>query len=292
MKILVTGSNGLLGQHLIQSLTANGHDVVGIGKGNNRLNSITGFKYVTLDITDGTALHDLVVAESPAMIIHAAAMTQVDKCEEDKQSCYNINVSATRFLVDSAREVGAGIIYISTDFVFDGLEGPYKEDDVPNPVNYYGSTKLAAERAIMESKLEWAVVRTVLVFGDVLEGTRSNIISWVKQNLQDGKSIKVVADQIRTPTYVKDLVQGILLIIEKKKTGIFHISGSETLSPYDMAIKTAEHFRLPIELIEKTDSASFTQPGQRPLRTGFIIRKAEEELGYKPTLFAESIASM
>ncbi len=294
MKILITGSNGLLGQHLVTTLAASGrYQVVAAARGENRLPiTAAAYAYVSLDITDGIAVNECIAAHRPDVIIHAAAMTQPDPCEEQQVQCWNINVTATRFLIDAAKAVNASFIYISTDFVFDGLHGPYKETDLPGPVNYYGSSKLAAERAVMESTLQWAIVRTVLVYGNILAGTRSNIISWVKENLENNKPIKVVSDQLRTPTYVEDLVKGIVLIVEKKATGIYHIAGAEEMSPYNMAMATASHLQLNKSLITEVNDESFTQPAKRPLRTGFVIDKAKNELGYQPVLFKDALEKM
>lgn len=291
MNIMVTGANGLLGQHLITELVKRNYGVTAIGRGNSRIQNFSG-KYIDMNITDGVLLRDTIVQWKPDLIVHAAAMTAVDQCEEDKQECYNINVTATRFLVDSAKEIGAGIIYLSTDFVFDGIDGPYKESDQPAPVNYYGSTKVAAEKAVMESGLHWAIVRTVLVYGQTIEGTRSNIVHWAKENLSEGKSIKVVTDQYRTPTFIGDLVQGIILIIEKDASGIFNIAGKDELTPYQMAVKTAEHLHLDSSLVTKVDSTTFLQKGQRPLKTGLDITKARQELGYEPRTFEECLTIM
>jgi dTDP-4-dehydrorhamnose reductase len=291
MNIIVTGANGLLGQHLVTALVKFGYGMLALGKGECRIKDFTG-KYLDLDITDGVAVREVIVSHKPDLIIHAAAMTNVDECEKDKQECYNVNVTATRFLIDAAKEVQSKIIYLSTDFVFDGMTGPYKEEDVMSPVNYYGSTKVAAEKAIMESELRWAIVRTVLVYGQTVEGTRTNIINWVKSSLEQGKHIKVVSDQFRTPTFVDDLVIGIMLLIEKNIDGIFHISGREEMTPYDMAIQTAKFLKLDESLIEKVDSSSFSQAGLRPAKTGFRIDKARKELGYEPRGFRESLDIM
>ncbi len=291
MNIIVTGANGLLGQHLVTALIKLGYGILALGKGECRIKDFAG-KYVDIDITDAVAFRDEIVKHKPDIIIHAAAMTQVDECEKDKQSCYNVNVTATRFLIDAAREVQSKLIYVSTDFVFDGMNGPYSEDDQTGPVNYYGSTKVAAEKAIMESQLRWSIVRTVLVYGQTVDGTRSNIINWVKSSLEEGKHIKVVSDQFRTPTFVDDLVNGIVLLIEKNVDGIYHISGKEEMTPYDMAIETARYLKLDESLIEKVDSSSFTQAGVRPAKTGFIIDKARHELGFEPRSFKESLEVM
>ncbi len=291
MKILVTGANGLLGQHLVDLLLkSTKHTVVATGKGMQR----TAFKderltYIPLDICDGVAVHSLMEQVQPGVVLHCAALTQADECELNEVKCWDVNVTATRFLVDAAKKCNAFFIFLSTDFVFDGINGPYKEDDGTNPLSYYGSSKVAAEKAVLESGLATAVVRTCLVYGDTVAGTRSNIITWVKSNLEQGKPIKVVSDQWRTPTYIEDLARGILLIVEKKASGIFHISGEEMLTPFEMAMATADYMQLDQSLIEKVDSSVFSQPAKRPAKTGFIIDKAKATLGFKPLSFAEGL---
>lgn len=290
MKVLVTGANGLLGQELVELLLKENYEVIATSKGPSRLRMPAGTNvvYQDFDITDGMASQIVLNKYKPDIIIHAAAMTQVDECELNKIDCYNINVTATRFLIEAAKEIGATFLYVSTDFIFDGLSGPYKEDDEPKPLNYYGSTKLSAETEVMESGLHWSIVRTVLVIGNS-QSTRSNIISWVKDKLNKGEKIKVVDDQFRTPTFTEDLAKGILLVIKKNAKGIFHISGKDLLTPYQIAIQTAEHFRLDQLLIEKADATSFSQPALRPPRTGFYIDKARKELGYEPLSFQEGL---
>lgn len=294
MKVLVTGANGLLGQHLVKQLSDKKYHVIATSIGPSRLpfSDNEYYNYHELDITDGTLVNRLLLQWRPEVIIHAAAMTQVDRCEEDKITCWNINVTATRFLVDTAREIGARFIFVSTDFVFDGLQGPYSESSEPNPVNYYGSSKWGAEKTVEESGLHWAIVRTVLVTGNPLSGTRQNIITWVKEKLEKGEKIRVVDDQLRTPTFVEDLAAGILLVLEKNARGIYHISGKDALTPYNIAVETARLLKLDERLIERSDSASLGQPALRPARTGFIISKAETELGYQPHSFRESLEKM
>ena len=294
MKILLTGANGLLGQHLLKlMLDTTGYDIIATGKGDQRTNFSDGkFQYIPLDICDGVAVHQLVEKMEPGIIIHAAALTNADDCELNQIGCWNVNVTATRFLTDAAKKVNARFIFLSTDFVFDGINGPYREEDTPNPISYYGSSKWAAEKAVQESGLSYSIVRTCLVYGDMIAGTRSNIVTWVKDSLQQGKPIKVVSDQFRTPTYIDDLAKGILLIIEKNASGIFNISGKDLLTPYDMAIATAEHLGLEKSLIEKVDASLFTQPAKRPAKTGFYIEKAENELGFSPLSFKEGMAKL
>jgi len=292
MKIMITGSNGLLGQHLIKLLIETTvHEIIATGRGDSRLPfaSAERHKYFSLDVTNGIAVNNFILLHKPNVIIHAAAMTQPDPCEENPVECWNINVTATRFLVDAAKAIDARFIYISTDFVFDGLHGPYKETDEPGPVNYYGSSKLAAEKSVTTGGLQWAIIRTVLVYGNILVGNRSNIISWVKENLENNRPIKVVSDQWRTPTYVEDLAKGILLVLEKNVTGIYHVSGEQGMSPYDMAVATADYLHLDKSLMTKVNADTFTQPARRPLHTGFVIDKAKKELGYQPISFKEAL---
>lgn len=290
MKVLITGSNGLLGQHLIPLFVADErYEVIAAGRGVNRLPSQQGYTYESVNLRNTVSVQQLLEKHHPDIIIHAAAMTQVDDCERNKDACWDTNVAATRYLIQAAEKYNAFFLFLSTDFIFDGLEGPYREDDAPNPLSYYGASKVAAERMIRNSKLPWSIVRTVLVYGTAIDMQRSNIITWVKNNLQQGKKIKVVDDQWRTPTLVHDLAEGCKLVADKKATGVFHISGSEMLSPYEMAVQTAQFFKLDLRLIEKVNAKSFVQPAKRPAKTGFVIDKAVQELGYQPKSFAEGL---
>ncbi len=291
MNILVTGANGLLGQTLIMQLLEKKYEVIGTGRGPTRLiaAALEGYAYKDLDITDGPATSEFILQEKPDLIVHAAAMTQVDQCELNKQDCYNVNVTATRFIIDAAKIVGAKLIYVSTDFVFDGSQGPYSEADAPAPVNYYGSTKLVAENAVMESGLHWAIARTILVYGTVPSAGRVNIVGWVKNTLEQSLPVNMVTDQVRTPTFVNDLARGILLMIEKNATGIYHLSGEEQMTPYEMAVETARFFGLDTTLVKEAASPDIRQPAIRPPRTGFDITKAKKELGFQPVSFLDGL---
>ncbi|MCM5528452.1 SDR family oxidoreductase [Parasegetibacter sp. NRK P23] len=280
-KVLITGANGLLGQYLLQQFSAEDFDVVATGKGAARMRPAS-WTYVPLDITDAIAVTDLVLKERPDIIIHAAAITQVDQAEINPIECWNVNVTATRFLLDAAKAVNAYFLYVSTDFVFSGNDGPYDETALPDPVNYYGSSKLAAEKAVMDYPGEWCIVRTVLVLGNAIEGTRSTLASWVLNALKTHQPIKVVSDQLRTPTLVHDLARGILLAAQQKAQGIFHISGKDAASPYEIAVFIAKRHHLDQILITPVTEKEFTQPAKRPRETIFVIEKAKRELGYAP----------
>ncbi len=290
-KVLITGANGLLGQKLVEQLVAQGNfEIIATGRGACRLSG-SGFRYQPLDIENEQEVEATLALLRPEVLIHGAAMTHVDECEKNQKGCHLANVLATSYLVRAAEKVGSHFIFVSTDFIFSGEDGqnPYTEEALPDPVNFYGKSKLEGEELIKGSTLKWAIVRTVLVYGLANDLSRSNIILWVKSSLEAGKQIQVVDDQVRTPTLAEDLAAGCILIAEQGATGVFNISGSELLTPYDMAIQTADYFGLNKELIVRTDSTRFTQPARRPMKTGFVIQKSVDQLGYRPKTFMEGI---
>lgn len=292
MRILLTGANGLLGQKLT-ALLDNDPAVTLIATSRRPpATSLHRGSYQALDVTDPAAVSAVISSSKPDVIIHTAAMTQVDQCETDREECWKNNVTAVEYLVKVAEQAGAHLVHLSTDFIFDGKQGPLDESATPHPLSYYGASKLAAEEAVMKSKGDWSIVRTVLVYGVTPDMSRSNIVLWVKKSLEEGKVIQVVTDQWRTPTLAEDLAVGCALVAKKRATGIFNISGEEMMTPYDMAIRTAAFFKLDVSLIKPTDSNHFKQPAVRPLRTGFIISKAKRELGYQPRSFEEGLALM
>lgn len=287
-KILITGSNGLLGEHLVQKFkNKKDWELVATARGENRLMNKTGYRFRSLDICDPEQVANVLLDENPDYIIHAAAMTQVDGCEEDKNMCWNTNVIATQWLVKGAQKIKAYFVFISTDFIFDGDKGPYSEDELPNPLNYYGMSKLAAEMFLKGADIASTILRTVLVYGVSENKARSNIILWVKESLEAGKQIHVVDDQWRTPTLVDDLAEGCHLVIAKKEKGgtlkkIYNISGKEIVTPYQIAIEVANYFGLDQSLITRADASTFSQKAKRPAKTGFLLNRAEQELNYRP----------
>ena len=289
MKILVTGSNGLLGQKLAE-LLAQDPSVEALLTARAKLTyPLTRGQFHMLDISDASQVNDVFEATKPDVVVNAAAMTNVDQCETEREACWKANVTAVQHLITACKKHRAHLVHVSTDFIFDGSQGPLDENAKPAPVNYYGESKLAAEQEIQKSDLSWSILRTVLVYGITGDMSRSNIVLWVKKSLEQGKSIQVVNDQWRTPTLAEDLAQGCYLAARKKVRGIYNISGEDFLSPYDIAIQTAAFFGLDKSLINATDSTKFKQAAQRPLKTGFIIEKAKKELDYKPHSFREGL---
>lgn len=290
MKVLITGANGFLGHYLVGQLLQNGYDVIATGKGNNRLpySNSEKFVYAEMDFTNPFAVNDIFDTHKPEVVVHAGAISKPDECELNQKKAFRINTESTVTMLSNAAKHKCFFIFISTDFVFDGEEGMYTEGDIPNPVNFYGKTKLEAEEAVKRFEHDWAIVRTVLVYGKPMAG-RSNILTIVKEKLENGEAYSVVDDQVRTPTYVEDLAAGIISIIEKRACGIYHLSGINILTPYEMACKTADFLGLDKSLIKRVTAESFSQPAKRPARTGFIIDKAKRELAYSPVTFMEGL---
>jgi len=289
MNILITGANGFLGYYLVDQLLKKNFSVIATGKGECRLPfTDKNFVYRVMDFTDPFAVDAVFNEHKPGVVIHAGAMGKPDECEMNQMLAYVVNVEGTVHLLLNAEEQKSFFVFVSTDFVFDGEKGMYTEEDAPRPINYYGRTKMEAEEAVKDYPFDWCIVRTVLVYGKNYSG-RNNILSIVKEKLGKGEEYSVVDDQSRTPTYVEDLAKGIVAVIEQKAKGIFHISGKDVLTPYQMAIITANHLGLNKSLIKKVTAAEFSQPAKRPPKTGFIIEKARKELGYEPLSFDEGL---
>ena len=290
-KILITGANGLLGQKLANILKDDPNVVfLATSKGANRNPRLPEEQFSSLDITNPSHVEEVFKRFSPDVVVHCAAMTQVDPCELDRETCLKVNVQGTRYLLSAALAEESHFVYVSTDFVFDGQSGPYAEEDAPGPVNFYGHSKLMAESEVKKYSGPWSIIRTVLVYGIIPNSSRSNIVLWVRKSLSEGKEIQVVNDQERTPTLVEDLAEGTKTIAVDGHRGVFHLSGPETLSVLEMAHETARHFNLDSELINPVTSSSLTAPGQRPAKTGFIIEKARRELNFNPRTFIEGLS--
>ncbi len=290
MKVLITGANGFLGHYLVGLLLQKGYEVIATGKGNNRLpfGNSEKFVYTEMDFTNPFAVNDIFDTYKPEVVVHAGAISKPDECELNQKEALRINTEGTVTMLSNAAKHKCFFIFISTDFVFDGEAGMYTEGDIPNPVNFYGKTKLEAEEAVKRYEHDWAIVRTVLVYGKPMAG-RSNILTIVKEKLEKGEAYNVVDDQVRTPTYVEDLAAGIIAIMEKRACGIYHLSGINILTPYEMACKTADFLGLDKSLIKRVTAESFSQPAKRPAMTGFIIDKAKRELAYSPVTFLEGL---
>jgi dTDP-4-dehydrorhamnose reductase len=233
----------------------------------------------TIDITDRAELKRVVMPQMPSAIINTAAMTNVDACEADKKLAWTLNVTLVENLIRVARVADAHLVHFSTDYVFDGEKGPYTESDIPSPINYYGKSKLAGENALAIAGIESTVIRTNVVYGPL--GPRPDFVRWVLQALDEQRSIKVVTDQYSNPTYVDDLAEAVITVIERSRTGLYHVGGADYLSRYEFAVKIAELFKVDPSIIEPVTTGELGQAARRPVRGGLVTLKAESDLRMK-----------
>jgi len=257
--IIITGSNGLLGQKLTDLYQKHPEMAfVATGKGPNRHPVKSGYVYEEADITDHAGMRTLIEKYKPTAVNNTAAMTNVDACESDKEGCDAMNIGAVENLARLSAELGFRLIHLSTDFIFDGTHPMYTEEEKPNPLSYYGRSKWEGEKRVMQYAKNWAILRTVLVYGVVQDMSRSNIVLWAYNTLKNGTPAKVVNDQYRTPTLAEDLV--------------------------------AQYFGFQLDNISLVNSETLNQPAKRPPVTGLDISKAMKELGYAPHSFNEGLS--
>lgn len=290
IKVVITGSNGLLGQSLLNLLLKDkdSYQVYGFSRGKNR-SGREDFNYISIDITVKEELDKKLEQIQPDYIINTAAMTQVDDCETNKQACDILNVDVVKWMTRFASKSKTHIIHLSTDFIFDGKKGYYKETDKPNPLSYYGLSKLKSEQVLKDSKINFTILRTILVYGKVFDMSRSNIVLWVREMLEKNKEITIVDDQYRMPTYVEDLAMACKIVMNKKALGIYHISSNTLLSVYEIAQQIAETFDLNKNLIKPISTSTLNQTAPRPAKTGFNLSKTNSQLRFYPKSFKEDL---
>ena len=287
MKVFITGANGFLGQHLSIYMHNNKYEVYAVSRGENKIPDAK-ISYFNLELTNKELVIAMITTIRPDVIIHTAAMSKPDECHLNRETCLLNNVTVTEYLLEAAKQVSARFIYISTDFVF-GEGGPHSELSVPDPLNFYGESKLMAENLVKNSGLHQNIVIPVFIYGALWEGLRPSFIHWVKKKLESKQSIKVVIDQHRTPTFVLDICKGIDLLIQNNTYESFHFAGSEMISPYDMAITVARIAKLDRSLIEPVTADLFPEMVRRAKKSGLLIDKAINLLGYQPHKFEDGV---
>ena len=290
MKVLITGSNGLLGQKLVDYCIAAKIDFVPTSKGDNRNSKCPSELYDPMDITNREEVLKVISKHQPTHVVHTAAMTNVDQCELNPEMCELINVTATKYLVEACNKVGAHFQLLSTDFVFDGEKGNYVEEDEMNPLSVYAKSKVDAEAIVKsESTTDNSIVRTIIVYGNAENLTKSNIIAWAKTALEKGDPLTIVDDQFRAPTWAEDLAAGCMGVFEHQKTGVFHVAGPETMSIFELVVRIGKHFNLETNQVSKISSSTLNQAAKRPPKTGFNMSKAYEQINYKPHTLEETL---
>jgi len=278
-RVLITGANGLLGQQLIR-VFRDDYEMHALGRQAQPRLPGGNFHYHQGDITDRQLLRELAREIVPKFIVNAAAFTDVDGSETQRELCWKVNVAGVENLVYAAQKVHARLIHVSTDYVFDGTAGPYRETDRLNPLGFYARSKLAGENVLLNSAADFAIARTMVLYGNGFE-IRPNFVTWLIKQLREGKSVRIVDDQFGNPTLASELAQALRVLAESGRNGIYHLSGSEVIDRYHFAVKIAEVFNLDSNLIQAIKTSDLKQAAPRPLRSGFDITKAVREINVK-----------
>ena len=282
--VLVTGACGLLGQHLVNRLKSK-YKVAAVDIASNVFENHPGIKFIECDLTESGKLLEIVSDVSPDIVYNCAAYTDVDGCEKNRDMAYRLNVKLVENLIDADVE---RLVHYSSDYVFNGLQGPYDEEDETDPIGYYGKTKLLSENIILDSDGGHLVIRTNVLFGTGIN-IRPNFIAWLVESLKQGKQLKIVTDQYNNPIHATNLAEASIEAEEKGLTGILHIAGGSYLSRYEMAIKTADCFILDKNLILPVTTSELGQTARRPMRGGLRIEKAMKLLDSRLLSFDEAL---
>ena len=287
-RILIAGANGLLGQ-AVTYLLKDRYDLLLTGVESRFVDKKSGNSYVAMDITSASDSKEIIKDFVPDAIINAASLTHVDKCETQKELCWQVNVKGVENLAKLSRQFDIHLIHFSTDYVFDGSKGPYSESDRPRPLGYYGKSKLASENVLTQISCPFTVVRTCVIYGNGLE-VKTNFFMWVLNNLKQNKAINVVDDQYNNPTLAEDLAAGTELIVSQEALGVYHMAGMEYVNRYEFALAIAEYFNLDKQLITPIKTHQLKQASKRPEFGGLKIEKAQTQLGYQPKSLQNSFA--
>lgn len=279
-KLLIFGSNGLLGQNLVKRFIDEFNIFAASLEADNYIPDLIG-QYDSLDFSNRSQTKELIERIKPDVIINAAAFTNVDACEDEREKCWAANVRAVENILESAGPYKPVLVHISTDYVFDGFDGPYRETDQPNPRGNYARSKRAAENIIQSGNLEYLIIRTQVLYGTG-RNVRPNFVTWLIDQLGSGKKARIVDDQIGNPSYAPDVSEAIFRLLAKKRYGLFHVSSPDSVSRYDFARLICQVFDLDEELIERTTSDQFVQKAPRPMNSSFVIDKLVNYTGWEP----------
>lgn len=286
-RVLVTGGNGLLGTKTIGLLLSLGRQPISVSLEPDCLNRFLGdFPYSSLDITDPAAISSLFAELKPEAVVHTAAFTAVDACETQRDLSWRVNVDGSANVALGAAEVGARLVHVSTEYVFDGANGPYTEDDLPNPISHYGRTKLESEKAVKERCRDWVIGRTTVLFGDA-PNVRPSFVRWLVDSLREGKEVRIVDDQISSPTLAENLAEMLLALLDSGKTGTYNTVGDSILDRYSFSTMIARVYGLDAGPVRRVKTSDLNQPAPRPLKAGLIMEKFKREFPSVRVLTAE-----
>jgi dTDP-4-dehydrorhamnose reductase len=284
LKLLITGASGLYGSKLAELAITRNCEVYSCDV---QVLPVCG-NFVKFDVSNKELVIEAFKRVKPDVVVHAATLTDVDKCELNKELAWKINVEGTKNIVGAAKDAGSFLIYISTDYVFNGNKGSYKESDKPNPINYYGLTKLKAEE-LVERQAEYFIARPSVIYGSTPAAGKVNFALWLIETLSKNEHVKVVTDQWNTPTLNTNLAEMTMEVIERKLTGTFHLCGATRVSRFQFAELIAEAFSLDKSLIDPALSSQFKWPAKRPVDSSLDTSKAQLTLQNKPLEMGEAL---
>ncbi|MCX6653672.1 MAG: dTDP-4-dehydrorhamnose reductase [Candidatus Bathyarchaeota archaeon] len=287
-RTLVTGASGLLGSKVAQMASLLGLDVYSsyndhqVSKNNS----------LQIDLRNKDQVKRSITSVKPDHVIHCAALSDVDKCENNQELAWSINVEGTRAIIKASEAIGASLVFVSTDYVFQGDAGGYKEEDAANPINYYGCTKLQAESLVKKMKGDWTIVRPSVIYGSVPAAGKINFALWIINKLQRKEPIKIITDQWVSPTLNTNLSHMILEIIQRRLPGVYHLAGATPISRYNFAIKIATEFNLDERLISPSLSKDMSWVAKRPINSSLNVKKASKTLNAKPLMIKEAMSQL
>lgn len=288
MNLLITGASGLLGSKLAEIATAHDYQVYS-GYSRDLVASGTPIQF---DVSDKNRVEEVFKKVNPEVVVHAAALTDVDKCELNKELAWKINVEGTRNVAEAVKSSRAFLVYVSTDYVFNGETGLYAEDDRTDPINHYGFTKLTAEEFVKGVVDEYCIARTSVLYGSTPAAGKINFALWVINKLKNNEQVKIVTDQWNSPTLNTNLAEMTLEVIERKLTGTFHLSGATRINRYDFAKLIAQAFNLDANLMNPCSSADFSWAAKRPRDSSLKTARAQQALKNKPLQINQAVERM
>jgi dTDP-4-dehydrorhamnose reductase len=287
MRILVTGANGLVGSRTCHLLVEQGHEVVGLGRGERRATG--SWRYVPCELTREQEVSAAFADASPEVVIHCGSMTEVDACEREPELAFAANVDATAYVARASCRAGAHLVHVSTDYVFDGEAGPYDEEALPNPRGVYSVTKHMGEQAARVLAPGCTVARTAVVYGWPPVAGRLNFGAWLLTTLEKGQPVRLFDDQFVSPSYAENVAAMVAELGVRGLGGIWHTCGAEVLSRVHFGRAFCEVFGFDAGLIVPVKLAELKLPAPRPLRSGLRTDKARHGLKARPLGLAESL---
>jgi dTDP-4-dehydrorhamnose reductase len=279
MRITVTGANGLVGSRLCRWLVVEGHTVTAVARGERR--TVGDFEYLSCDLTDPDAVARALAAARPEVVVHTASMTEVDACERNPDAAWAANTLAAAHVARNARVTGAHLLHVSTDYVFDGQEGPYDEAARPNPSGAYARTKWLGEEAVRLLAGSWAIARTAVVYG-YPPSQRSNFGSWLLGTLREGRTARLFVDQYVSPSLALNVAEQLAELGERRLQGVWNVAGAEVVNRMEFGEALVDVFGLDRRLLVPSKIADAGMASPRPPRSGLRVDKALGTLKARP----------